>query len=116
MRKEYVPSRMAVLKYPDVYPEHYFTDADYDAAIKRILIKRKDYDRLNKKRVNSEKPVPKNLSVNAPKPICIEGKVYVSIGEASKDIGLSRASIRRRLESSDLKFFEWYFVEEDGNV
>ena len=113
MKKEYVPSRMAVLKFPDIYPEHYFVQSDYEAAIVRIKTKRQDYDQLNKKRVNSEKPIPKGLSFNTPKPICVEGKVYISIGEAAKEHNMSRASVRRRLESSEAKFDDWYFVDDE---
>ena len=122
-------SEKARLRYPDPDRKHYFNDEDYTAAIRRIVIKRDGYDKVNKLGVSakSESTVKSyglaiqricgigNGHSRAPRPVIIEGVEYKSATHASKVLYLSKTTVFNRVNSGMYPNWNFKVADEDSD-
>lgn len=66
--------------------------------------------RIPKKRNLSEEELIKNRNQPTCKPCEINGVKYISVRDASRQLNISRTTIRRRLLSNSKQFKDWNFI------
>jgi group I intron endonuclease len=64
------------------------------------------------KEIMSRKSKERGYVGNQNLPISIDGKIYSSLGEASKDLNIPITTIRWRVKSDNPKFEKWIYVDD----